>query len=215
VFFPDMIPPEMASVTRNVANLGFPGNCNAGVPHTTGNIVVLVNQDVYAGDISRGWDTALLAAFEDPTVGIVGPRLLFPDGRVQNAGGLFDSRYQPFHRCLGWLRPDNEQVATPMAVHWTTGAVFAVRRWLWDSLGGFDLAYRGGYFEDVDFCLRAAEVGMKVWYEPRATLIHEVGTTGGNPHFMKNAALFRERWVDSGKINKLTDTHPAVVQGWW
>ena len=215
VHFPHVIPPEIATTARNQENAGFPGNCNRGVQHTQSDIICLVNQDIYAAEISHGWDAAILAAFEDETVGIVGPRLLFPDGSVQNAGGLFDGRYHPYHEYLGWKNANVEKVMTPRYMDWTTGAVFAVRRWLWDSLGGFDEGYIKGYFEDVDFCLRALEDGLKTWYEPSATLYHEVGTTGGNLNFLNNSKRFYEKWVTSGKLEKLVKKQPAVRQGWW
>ena len=216
VFFPQVIPPELATVARNEKNLGFPGNCNAGARNTTSDILCFVNQDVFATpDKSPGWDAAIINAFDDPTVGIVGPRLLFPNNAVQNAGGLFDGRLQPYHRALGWTNPDVKPLLAPAFVDWTTGAVFAVRRWLWDMLGGFDEDYIKGYFEDVDFCLSAREKGLRVWYEPRATLYHEVGTSGGNPNFMRNTKLFYERWVASGKLEQLVEKQPGVVLGWW
>ena len=87
-----------------------------------------------------------------------------------------------------------------MPVPWVTGAFYAVRRSVWEVLGGFDPVYIGGYFEDVDFCLKAAESGYQTWYQPFTTLFHQVGSTGGNPHFMHNAQIFRQRWVDTGKV---------------
>lgn len=211
-----IIPPEMATVARNETNLTFPGNANAGARHAQGDILMITNQDIYAkAGVSDGWDAFVLDAFRDPTVGIVGPRLLFPDGRVQSAGGYFDARYQPTHRCLGWLNPAHPKCNTPGMVEWTTGAAFAVRRWLWESLGGFDEVYHGGYFEDVDFCVKTLEQGMNIWYEPRATLFHQVGTSGGNPHFIQNMRAFHERWVVSGKIEKLVQRGTLPIEGWW
>lgn len=211
---PAVISPRVASVERNAANLGFAANVNAAARRASGDVLFIVNQDVYAVyGVSNGWDEALLTPFMAEQIGIVGARLLFPNGAIQNAGGLFDGKGQPFHRNLGWSNREHRDVSTGRLVSWTTGAALAARREVWEQVGGLDEAYRNGYFEDADLCLRAREAGFAVWYEPRCTLIHRVGTTGGNPHnFMQNALLFKTRWVDSGKVQP---DEPAVRERWW
>jgi GT2 family glycosyltransferase len=154
-----------------------------------------------------GWDTALLSAFDDPTVGIVGARLLFPDNRIQNAGGVFDALSQPTHRCLGWSNPHHAECSTRQEVQWTTGAALAIRTSLFVQLRGFDESYRM-YWEDTDLCMRARQAGYKIMFEPTCTLIHQVGSTGGSPHFAAGARLFKQRWIDNGivKAGTLTPT---------
>lgn len=207
VFLPALIPPEAASTERNPENLGFGPNCNKAAQRAQGDILFLVNQDIYAvPGLSEGWDTALLAAFDaDPQVGIVGARLLFPDGRVQSAGGLWDAACQAYHPYLGWQNINYPGVATPTERSWVTGAALAIRREAWDRVGGFDPGYLRGYWEDADLCCQVREAGFKIWYEPRVTLIHTVGSTGGNAeYFGKNAQRFKSKWVDTRKI------HPDV-----
>lgn len=208
-----VISPLLASVERNAMNVGFSGNCNAGARRASGDILFFVNQDVEAvPQVSHGWDAAILAAFLDSSIGIVGARLVFRDGSIQSAGGLFDAKSQPFHRCLGYSDMNYHEVAAPREVSWVTGAALAIRRDLFAQIGGFDMAYVKGYFEDVDICMKARQAGFKVWYEPRATLVHPAGITGGNPHFTQNAQLFKQRWVDSGMIKP--DVY-AVKVGYW
>lgn len=210
---PMLISPLVARVERNERNLGFAGNCNAGAARAHGDVLFFVNQDVLAmPQISAAWDRFLVNVFEDPAVGIVGPKLLFPDGSIQSAGGMFDGHCQPFHRCLGYRDAMYQEVNTPMQVGWVTGAALAIRRSLFEKLGGFDTAYGRGYFEDVDLCCKAQVAGFKVWYEPRCTLFHSVGSSGGNPDFMRNAQLFKSRWVDTGHIEPDTS---AVKERWW
>lgn len=190
-----------AVVERNAVNLGFAGNCNAGAKRAQGDILAFINQDITATpERSQGWDAALLNAFADPQVGIVGARLLFANDAIQSAGGLFDVTGTPYHRCLGYSNPDYEEVATACEVDWTTGACLAIRRELFERVGGFDTRYVKGYWEDVDLCMRIRALGGKVWYEPRCTLYHAVGSTGGNPHFQQNAMLFKSRYVDTNKV---------------
>lgn len=208
-----LIPPYVASVERNEVNKGFGGNCNAGAARAAGDIIVFCNQDIVAdGNLSRGWDTVISAAFEDASVGIVGARLLFPDGKVQSAGGIFDAGCAPVHRCLGYSDLTNWEVNTPETVAWATGAFLAIRRELFQAVGRFDERYGQGYFEDVALCLKVRELGYKTWYEPRVSFVHKVGSTGGSPHFYQNAQLFRKEWVITNKIKP--DLPVATVRYW-
>lgn len=205
VLYPVCIPREVSSVSRNERNLGFAANCNLGAREVMAvyqpDVLFFVNQDVYAvEEWSGGWDDALLSAFDDATVGIVGARLLFPNGSIQNAGGDFDQLGQPVHRCLGWTNPRHPECNMRQAVEWTTGAALAIRSDVFMQLGGFDEGYERGYFEDVDLCLRTVQAGFRVLYNPDCTLVHPVGSTGGSASFMQNARRFKAQWVDSGKV---------------
>lgn len=211
--FRSIVPPYAASVARNERNLGFSGNCNAGAARATGDILIFCNQDILAHEtLSQGWDTVIRAAFADASVGIVAPRLLFPDGKIQSAGGIYDGHLQPAHRCLGYSDLTHWEVNTPEYVAWATGAFLAIRRDLFQQVGGFDEHYIGGYFEDTDICEQVKAAGFKVWYEPRVSFVHRVGSTGGSPYFMRNAHLFKQRYVDTRKLKADTS---AVLNGWW
>lgn len=207
-----IVPPYAASVARNERNVGFSANCNAGAKRAQGDILVFCNQDIEANAHSPGWDTALRAAFEDASVGIVGARLLFPDGRIQSAGGVYDAHLQPSHRCLGYGDIAHWEVNTPEVVSWVTGAFLAIRRDVFQQVGGFDEAYVGGYWEDVDLNERVKAMGFKVWYEPRCTLTHKTGTSGGSSRFFDNAKIFKARYVDTRKIR--ADV-PVILEKWW
>lgn len=219
IIIPGHVPDCAATVWRNDINLGFAGNCNAGAAYVISHydpppdILFFVNQDVFGvPQHSKHWNIPLLEAFEDEQVGIVGARLLFPDGAIQNAGGVFDSHAQPAHRCLGWKDIEHWECATARAVDWTTGAALAIRRELFEQLGGFNPEYARGYFEDVDLCLRAREVGYQTRIEPRCTLVHKPGSTGGSPFFQQNAMRFKREWVDSGKVKAGT---LSPLNRWW
>ena len=210
---PDVVMPELIgpACQRNPQNLGFPGNCNAGAARATGDLLMFINQDVTVAQ--PGWDTRLREWFvSTPEMGIAGPTLLFPDGRVQSVGGAFDCFCQPYHEALGMLNPYWEAIHTPRPVGWITGAALAIRAELWHQLGGFDTVYGRGYFEDVDLCVRAQVAGYEVWHLPGIIMTHRVGSTGGNPQMLENARLFKERWVDTGIVGP--DTHHRKVSFW-
>lgn len=206
-----LIPRCAASVERNERNLGFSGNCNQGAKRAQGDILCFVNQDILGIQQSQGWDVVIERAFEDASVGIAAPRLLFPDGKVQSVGGGYDARLQPYHRCIGWSNLEHHEVNTPQEVEWATGAFLAVRREAWEKVGGFDEAYIS-YFEDVDLAVRVKEAGYKVMFEPRVSFVHRVGSTGGSPYFMNSAKTFKTKWVDTRKIKADTS---AVLSNWW
>lgn len=219
VLLPVLIPPCTASVARNPVNFGFGGNCNAGAARTDSDILMFVNQDVFAAGqdlagraYSQGWDLSLMNAFDNPNVGIVGAKLIFPDGSIQSAGGLFDGHCQPFHRCLGYGDHQYWEVNEVREVSWVTGAALAIRKPLFDAVGGFDTAYIRGYWEDVDLCMKARECGAEIWYEPSCQLVHRVGSSGGSVHFRDNMMLWKSRWVDTGKV---TPDISAVKERWW
>jgi GT2 family glycosyltransferase len=212
VDFRAVIHPAQARVSRNVVNLGFGGNCHAGAALAGGDLIAFVNQDIHAAPgWSDRWDAVLMSAFDDPAVGIVAPRLLFTNGAVQSCGGAFDALGQPIHRCIGWSNPHDPQIATAREVEWATGAFLVFRRECWTQIGGFDAGYRM-YFEDADACLRARELGWKVWYEPRCTFVHTVGSTGGSSHFPASARRFKTLWLDSGKVK--AGTAMPTVRYW-
>lgn len=211
VDFRKIVPPYAASVARNERNVGFSANCNAGAARAQGDVLAFVNQDIEANVHSPGWDNAIRAAFENVRVGIVAPRLLFPDGKVQSVGGGFDSHLQPYHRCLGYSNLAHWEVSTPREVEWVTGAFLAVRSDVFQQVGGFDETYVS-YFEDCDLCLQVREAGYKVMIDPRVSFIHKVGSTGGSPYFMNSARTWKQRWADTRKVKADTS---AVLNGWW
>lgn len=143
-----------------------------------------------------------MAAFDNPAVGIVGPKLVFPgkDGApdvIQSCGGLYGANKGPYHRMIGWLA-DDWRVNEPGRVSWTTGAALAIRRELFVQVGGFDVRYKRGYFEDTDLCMKATQAGHTIQYEPRACFEHDTGTSGGVPGevFRDNSLLFHKLWDD-------------------
>ena len=158
-------------------NRGYAASVNRGLARAGhGHDIVVLNNDVIA---RRGWLEALQhAAYRDRT-GVVGPMLLYPDGRIQAAGAhrnlgapeWFDHRYR-------FKRPGHGPANVPDTALAVTGACMYLRRALIDDIGLFDEGFPMAY-EDVDYCLRAWEAGWEVRYEPDSRLTHVESPTRG------------------------------------
>ena len=158
-------------------NRGYAASVNRGLPRAgQGHDVVVLNNDVIA---HRGWLEALQHAAYRDHAGVVGPMLLYPDGRIQAAGThrnlgspeWFDHRYR-------FKRPDHGPANVADTALAVTGACMYIRRELVDELGPFDPEFPMAY-EDVDYCLRAWEAGWEVRYEPSSRLTHVESPTRG------------------------------------
>lgn len=178
-------------------NAGFTANANRGLRATDPERdVVLLNSDMEA---LPGWLAGLqFAATREPDVGIVGARLLYPDGRIQSGGTVrnlgapqwFDHRYRfkPSDWGPAWL------TGPALAV---TGACMYVRRRLIDQIGLLDDERYSMAYEDVDWCLRAWEAGFRVLYFPPACLYHHESVTRGTELGERehdSQLAFWERW---------------------
>ncbi len=163
-------------VVRRAANGGFSVACNQGAALAKGEIVVFVNQDVVP---YQEWLRELVLPLARPEVGAVGCKLLFPDGKtLQHAGGFMP---YPLASAGHWGHRELDQGQYQLAwdVDFVTGAVLAIRKEVWNALGGFDEGFYPGYFEDSDLCLRLKRAGYRVLYQPRSVAIHhESGAIG-------------------------------------
>jgi GT2 family glycosyltransferase len=172
-------------------NRGFAGACNAGARLASAPLIFFLNNDCFAWEGSL---EAMIAAMDDPAIGVVGARLLFGDGSIQHAGTACISPgywWHVYHH-LDQRHPDANVPRDFLSV---TGAAFLIRRELLEQFGAFDERYRTG-FEDVDFCMRTWHRGYRVHYEPRATFTHlESATQLHVPsNMVENARKFEARW---------------------
>jgi GT2 family glycosyltransferase len=164
----------------NQENRGFGAACNQGAAIARGEYLVLLNNDTVA---QRGWLPPLVEAASDPSVGLAGSRLLYPDGRIQHAGIVWDGRGRLSH-VHRFARADDPAVLVPRDFAAVTGACVGMRRATFFELGAFDGDYYM-YVEDVDLCLRAWEAGLRVTYCPDSVLVH-----------LENASVTDLAWRD-------------------
>ena len=162
---------------------------------------MLLNNDT---EPQPGWLEALLAIAErDPATGAVGAKLVYPDGRLQEAGGIV------FADASGWNYgrggdPNDPRFSFVREVDYCSAACLLVPRAVWDEVGGFDERYAPAYYEDTDLCFAVRERGLKVVYQPAAVIVHHEGATAGTDtatgfkqHQVTNRERFRAKWADA------------------
>ncbi|KAB2897115.1 MAG: glycosyltransferase, partial [Dokdonella sp.] len=163
-------------VERNAGNLGFIGSCNAGAALARGQCLLFLNNDTV---VTAGWLEALLRCLDEaPQAGLVGARLVYPDGRLQEAGGIV------FSDGSGWNYGRFDDPADPRygfrrEVDYCSGAAILLPRALFERLGRFDTRYTPAYYEDTDLAFAVRAAGLKVYVEPAATVVHFEGITSG------------------------------------
>lgn len=190
---------EGLRLIRNDTNLGFVGSCNKGAASALGDYLLFLNNDT---QVTAGWMDGLLACFDDrPDCGIAGSRLVYPDGRLQEAGGLM------FADGSAWNTGRFEQCDAPAwryrrEVDYVSGASLMIRRELFEQLGGFDSRYSPAYYEDADLAFAVRQAGLLVYYEPSSTVIHCEGVSAGTDlhsgmkrYQVANKAKFTEKWA--------------------
>jgi GT2 family glycosyltransferase/tetratricopeptide (TPR) repeat protein len=167
-------------VLTNDRNLGFVGGNNQAAVVARGKYLVLLNNDTRP---RVGWLEALVRMPEqDPGVGVVGAKLVFPDGRLQEAGGIV---FRDGSGCNygKWQDPSLPEFNHVREVDYVSGACLLVRAELFRRLGGFDERYAPAYFEDTDLCFAVRKAGFKVVYQPEAVVEHHEGGTAGTDEF--------------------------------
>ena len=183
---------------RADVNGGFIASCNLGAAAARGEFLVLLNNDI---QVTEGWLEALLAVFDTrPDAGLVGARLVYPDGSLQEAGGIVWRDGSAWN----WGRgddPDKPPYRYLRTVDYCSGACLALRMSDWQALDGFDRAYAPAYYEDTDLAFRVRQLGKRVYYQPDATIIHYEGVTSGTEesggvkrHQVINRETFLARW---------------------
>jgi GT2 family glycosyltransferase len=171
----DEIVAKLPNVTvyRNVTPQGFIDSCKRAAAKSDAPYMLFLNSDTAAQPHAI---KAMADNLDDSGVGVVGALLVYPKGHpnagfVQHAGISIDFDHIPRHPWMGW-HPLNPAVQKRRSINAVTGAALATRRDVWDKIGGFDMRFSPGAYEDCSYCFGVRRAGYEVIYEPLAVFSH-------------------------------------------
>ncbi|HEY5851868.1 MAG TPA: glycoside hydrolase family 99-like domain-containing protein [Lysobacter sp.] len=180
--------PNIRVVTQ-ASNVGFLENCNSAARHARGDAILFLNNDA---QVTRGWLAALFSELNSaPDVGAAGSQLLYPNGRLQEAGARI--RRDGSAELIGLGDdPSLPAYAFSRDVDYCSGASLLVRRDLFERLDGFDPTYKPAYCEDMDLCLRIREAGYRVRYCAGSRVVHHLSKSSEGADLpLKTASIAR------------------------
>jgi GT2 family glycosyltransferase len=173
-------------------------SCNRAAAEAGGQYLLFLNNDT---QVQEGWLDHMLALFDaDEQAGLVGAKLLFPNGQLQEAGAVIwrDASGYNYGRCDDPGKPEYNFVRE---VDYCSGACLLIKTALFRQLGGFDDLHAPAYYEDTDLAFRVRQAGKKVLYQPQAVVVHHEGVSHGTDirHGIRayqaaNKAKFCGRW---------------------
>ena len=185
---------------------------NAGAQAASGDLLLLLNNDVEV--IAPDWLAAMAGHAMRPEIGIVGARLVFPAGGLQHGGVLLGPHGQAVHAMThaaegeaGYLG----QVALPRDLSAVTGACLAIRRAVFEEVGGLEAESLRVGWSDIDLCLRVRRAGYRVLWLPDAVLVHhEMATRGRDAALAQQARHEIERAALRRRFPAETDRDPFL-----
>lgn len=186
------------TVVRNDTPQRFLQSCNSGASKAKGEYIALLNNDV---EVTAGWLDNLIDGFRRfDNVGIAGPKLIYPDGRLQEAGGIVWNNGNP------WNYGNAQNPAAPeycyaRQVDYLSGAGLMIRRDIWETVDGLSSYLVPMYFEDTDLAFKVRAAGYSTWFIPSSIVFHYEGMSSGTAlsfGFKRyqeiNRPKFKKRW---------------------
>lgn len=199
---------------RPQQNGGFIESCNAGAAIARGRYLHFFNNDT---EVRPGWLDELHDTFAaEPRAGLVGSKLIYPDGKLQEAGGII------WRMGDGWNVGRGQDPAHPHAnyrrqVDYCSGASIMIPTDLFNSFGGFDAIYKPAYYEDTDLAFKVRQAGRRVYYQPLSVIVHHEGISSGTDvktgvkrYQIRNSRLFFDRWKTVLASHRLNGDEPHL-----
>lgn len=204
-------------IMRNETNQGFLRNCNQAAKAARGKYLMFLNNDT---QVTKGWLSSLVRLIEsDPAIGMVGSKLVYPDGRLQEAGGIIwsDGSGWNYGRLDDPGKPEYNYVKD---VDYISGAAILLSNDLWKQIGGFDELFAPAYCEDSDLAFSVRRAGYRVVYQPMSKVIHfegvsngtDVNGTGLKRYQVENSRKLKEKWADEFSKQCVNDGNPNPLR---
>jgi len=202
-------------IVRNAANQSFIRSCNRGFEAARGAYVVFLNNDT---QVKPRWLDELYETLQrDPKIGIAGSKLLFPDGRLQECGGIVWRLGDGWN----WGRdqdPEDPRFCYMRDTDYVSGAALMIKSSLFRELGQFDEYYCPLYYEDTDLCFKVRQRGYRTVVQPASEVIHFEGASAGTSltgsgvkRFQAiNHRKFFERWKDTLATHRFNGELPEL-----
>ncbi|WP_010494520.1 glycosyltransferase [Paenibacillus elgii] len=196
---------QNVKIVRDGTNRGFLLNCNNASKYAEGKYIFFLNNDT---NVQPEWLGSLVGLIErDETIGMVGSKLVYPDGRQQEAGGII------WNDASGWNYgrlddPSKSEYNYVKEVDYISGAAIMIRHELWKVIGGFDERYVPAYYEDTDLAFEIRKQGYKVVFQPQSVIVHFEGishgkdeSTGIKSYQVTNKQKFIDKWKNELRNN--------------
>lgn len=204
------------TVVHNPIAQRFIRACTAGSLQAKGDYLVLLNNDT---EVTVGWLDKLVDAFTRfKSVGIAGSKLLYPDGTLQEAGGIVWNTGNPWNYGKNMSAHD-PRFRYARQADYLSGAALMISREAWDSVGGLSSYLEPMYFEDTDICFKVREAGFSTWYIPSSTVFHYEGATSGTDvtegfkAFQEiNRPKFKRKWSKAFRSLGTEGERPDIVK---
>ncbi len=189
---------ENIRISVTAGNLGFLKNCNHAAAEAKGRYIFFLNNDT---NVQRDWLSSLVRLMDsDSGIGMAGSKLVYPDGKLQEAGGILWNDGSAWNYGRG-KNPESPEYNYVKDTDYISGAAIMIRKELWQEIGGFDERYAPAYCEDSDLAFEVRKHGYRVVYQPLSVIVHYEGISNGTDlssgmkaYQVENGRKFFAKW---------------------